>query len=142
LFCQKEWLLALDRFNIAGEIVHPHVAQILIGINLVEDRAPDRHLAGAVRGWAFLALNDLANAGAGKLAAGTHRDLREVGHVDAQSRSGRAVSFAVDAVTAGAVVAKDGSAVQRVNLRIFLRLRRGAWREAEERHCHNSYAGC
>ncbi len=45
--------LALERFNVNDKILHAHAAQVLIGLNLMKDRAPDWHLVGAVRGWSL-----------------------------------------------------------------------------------------
>jgi hypothetical protein len=62
--------LALERFNISDKILHAHAAQVLIRVNLMKDRAPDRHLVRAVRGWSLRTFEYVADPVAGESPPG------------------------------------------------------------------------
>lgn len=117
----------MDRLNVAGKIIYPHVTQVLIGANLVKDGPPDWHLAGAMRNRTLRALDDFANAVARERTAGAFADKREIRHHRSECSRRRAVSFAVEAVATGAVGMEEGSAVYAMHIGIFLLLRGATW---------------
>jgi hypothetical protein len=91
--------LALERFNVDDKILHAHAAQVLIGPDLMKDRAPDRHLVGAVCGWSLRTFEYVADAVAGKPPSGVLGEQGEVGHFGVESRGRRTVSLPVESVT-------------------------------------------
>jgi hypothetical protein len=62
--------LALERFNVSDEILHTHAAKVLIGLDLMKDRTPDRHLVRAVRGWSLRTFEYVADPVAGESPPG------------------------------------------------------------------------
>ena len=116
--------LALERFDVDDEILHSHAAQILIGLDLMKDRAPDRHLVGAVRGWSLRTFEYVADAVAGKLPSGVLSEQSEVGHFGVESGGRRTVTLAVESVAGCAVGAENGMGIHAFDGRVFLLLGR------------------
>ena len=120
--------LALERFNVSDEILHTHAAKVLIGLDLMKDRTPDRHLVRAVRGWSLRTFEYVADAVAGKLASGVLGEQGEVGHFGVESGGRRTVSLPVESVAGGAVGAENGMGIQAFDGRVFLLLGRATRR--------------
>jgi len=103
---------ALERFNVGDKVLYADAAQVLIGLNLMKDWAPDRHLVRAVRGWSLRTFEHVADAVAGKLPSGVLGDQGKVGHFGVESGGRRTVSLPVESVAGGAVGAENGMGIQ------------------------------
>src|ERR1017187_5212921 len=73
-----ERLLLLDRLQVAQQVIHAQLRDILIGTHGTEDRPPDGHIAKAVRGRGRPAAKQLANRAHRELAAVGLRKLRQI----------------------------------------------------------------
>jgi hypothetical protein len=124
---------ALKRFNVGDKVLYAHAAQVLIGLNLMKDRAPDRHLMGAVCGRSLRTFEYVADAVAGKLPSGVLGEQGEVGHFGVESGGRRTVSLPVESVAGCAVGAENGMGIHALDGRVFLFLGRAMRRE--KRNC-------
>ena len=119
---------ALERFNVGDKVLHAHAAQVLIGLDLMKDRAPDWHLVGAVCGWSLRAFEYVADAVAGKLPSGVLSEQGEVGHFGVEGGGRRTVSLPVESVAGCAVGAENGMGIHAFEGRVFLFLGRATQR--------------
>ena len=120
--------LALERFNVGEKVLHAHAAQVLIGLDLMKDRTPDRHLVGAVRNSILRTFENVADAIAGKPPSGVLSEQGEVRHLGVESGGRRTVSLPVESVAGCAVGAENRMGVHAFEGRVFLFLGRAMQR--------------
>ena len=97
-------LLLLDCLQIFDQILQTDVAEILVFLDLVKDRAPDGHFASAMRQQGRIVTgNELFDSVRGKLSAITLRQHGQIGGLGFQGRCGRSIPYALRTVAGRAV---------------------------------------
>src|SRR5579872_7091078 len=101
---RRSRLFGLKGFEVPGEVVDAHSAEVLVPSHLRKDRPPHGHFAGAVTGGQGLfSGDDSLHAGERELASAAHGDFRQVGDWGFEHGRHGAAAFGVFTVTGGAV---------------------------------------
>src|SRR5262245_57704958 len=90
--------LLLDRLEIVRQILQADLAVVTVFLYLMKNRAPDRHLARAVCGNAFISGDDLLDARSRECASITLCDRSKIGQLGVERRRNRTVALPVRAV--------------------------------------------
>src|SRR5947209_20492529 len=94
--------LLLDRLQIIRDILHTNFAIIVVFLDLVEDRPPNRHFGGTMASNSSIAQDDLAHAVDGKDPATPLGNRGEIRHFGGERLRDRAVTSAFHSVAGGA----------------------------------------
>src|ERR1700686_823388 len=115
-------LLHLYVAEIAGQVVDSYAAQILIPVDMGEDRPPHRHLAGAMSArWLLLTRDDSFNAHQRKRSAVARCDAGQVGRLHFEGLGHWTVTLRVGAMTGGAIGFGQGGPLYGIDQRRLFR---------------------
>jgi hypothetical protein len=103
----------LDADQILRHILQSDVSQVLIILNLVEDRAPDWHLSRTMGGATLVPGDDVAHPGSWERTLISLRKSSKRRNFCLQGGRNRALSVSVYAVAGGTIVPENLGSVQR-----------------------------
>src|SRR5579872_4277188 len=134
--------LLLYGLQIVGNVLQPHLAEILIPFKIVKNRSPDRHLARAMGGRPLPRAGDLRfHPATREHAAVIPRDLGQVGDPIFERNSCRAAAAAIFPVTDGAMVPENLASINLDDGRRFGLVLLGCCDKSETTNRDAEYAG-
>ena len=128
-------LLALNRLQILDKVLQANVAQVLIKLDLVENRSPHRHPLRAVSGEEFVSTehNGISHVDRGERTAIVLRKPSNVGNVSLEGLGHRPIPVTVCSVAGGTIVSEDARTIDWAGGFLGCSVLRGNGNEGEKK---------